>query len=210
MVVATVVVTIINVVRVAWPFILAALFLIVAWDVVDLKRKPHVHPRFRASRALGRTAMVPWRLYAGKSKRPRWRPVRVHGLGELLALTYTEFEHAVATILSDRGYTDVVVCGGSGDLGVDIACWDQTGSKVVVQCKRYSPGKSVGSADMQRFVGMIPHHGASSGMYVTTSSFTKAAQDLARQYRITLIDGPQLSRMVGSLSLVPVPSADPV
>jgi restriction system protein len=134
-------------------------------------------------------------------------PIRAQGLGQLLALTPNQFEHAVATMLTDRHYSDVVVRGGSGDLGVDISCRDQAGSKVAVQCKRYAPGKSVGSPDMQLFVGMLHHHGASNGMYVTTSSFTKSAQDLARQYRITLIDGAQLSRWTRSSPVTPAPFA---
>ena len=55
---------------------------------------------------------------------------------------------------------------------------------------------AAGSPNVQRFVSMVPHHGAQYGVYVTTSSFTKAAQELARQYRIRLIDGHELSRMV--------------
>jgi restriction system protein len=122
----------------------------------------------------------------------------------LLVLTPREFEEAVATLLAGHGYRDVRVNGGPGDLGVDISCRTPAGARVVVQCKRYAPGKSVGSPDMQRFLGMVVHHGADcGGIYVTTSSFTTAARDLARGYRITLIDGDELSRMMTASSVPP-------
>jgi HJR/Mrr/RecB family endonuclease len=101
-------------------------------------------------------------------------------LDALLAATYTEFEHIVATLLAAIGYVIVRAGGGAGDLGADIVCRHANGQPVVVQCKRYATGNKVGSPDIQRFMGMAHLHHRSAGIYVTTSSYTKAATDLAR------------------------------
>ncbi len=118
---------------------------------------------------------------------------------DLLALTPSEFEDAVAELLKAEGYRDVKRVGGSGDLGVDIFCRDATGSRIAVQCKRYAPGRKISVSLIQMFFGMIVHHGAERGIYITTSSYTGAARNLARDRDIDLIDGAELDRRYRSL-----------
>ena len=116
--------------------------------------------------------------------------VSAQTLGELLMLTPSEFEVAIAHILEKRDYYQMRRVGGAGYLGVDIVCRDDQGQKVVVQCKRYAPGRRVGSPDLQSFLGMMPiHHQAQSRIFVTTSTFSESALDLASQHPVTLIDG---------------------
>ncbi len=123
--------------------------------------------------------------------------VSAQTLGELLMLTPSEFEVAVAQLLQKLGYSNVQVVGGAGDLGVDIVCWDDQSQKIVVQCKRYAPGRRVGSPDLQSFLGMMTiHHQAHSGIFVTTSTFSQPALDLAGQHPVTLIDGNQLTQLL--------------
>ncbi len=118
-------------------------------------------------------------------------------LEELLALSPAEFETAVARMLRGIGYRDVSVVGGPGDLAADILCRDRKGRSVAVQCKRKTPGRRVGSAEMQQFIGMISvHHQADEGIYVTTSSFTRPATELAAEHGITLIEGEGLAGML--------------
>lgn len=113
----------------------------------------------------------------------------------LVGSTPREFEQSVAEILRANGYHNVYVSGGAGDLAVDIQAVTATGEKVAVQCKRYTD-KPVGSKEMQTFIGMIhQHHGINSGLYVTTSRFTKPAEDLARRHNIELVDKDELLRM---------------
>ena len=83
-----------------------------------------------------------------------------------------------------------------GDLAADILCRDRKGRSVAVQCKRKAPGQRVRSAEMQQFIGMISvHHQADGGLYVTTSSFTRPAVELAEAHGIVLIDGEALAAM---------------
>jgi restriction system protein len=121
---------------------------------------------------------------------------RVKTLGDLLSLTPPEFEDAVAGVLARTGYRRVRVVGKAADLGVDIACFDERGRPVVVQCKRHAPGIAVGSGEVQRFLGSITHAGADRGVLVTTSRFSAPAIELGGQHGIYLIDGAALVKLV--------------
>ena len=118
------------------------------------------------------------------------------GIDQLYALSPYEFEAYVRDLLSTLGYRDLRLNGGSGDLGVDI--WGRTphGQTAAIQCKRYAPGKNIGSPMIQTFIGMQRiHHGADVGLFVTTSGFTMDAKRLAQAHGIQLIDGPALLRL---------------
>lgn len=118
------------------------------------------------------------------------------GVAQLHALSPVEFEAYVRDLLSRLGYRDMRLSGGAGDLGVDI--WGRTpqGQTAVIQCKRYAPGRNIGSPMIQTFIGMQKiHHGADVGLFVTTGGFTVEAVKLARAHGIELIDGPALLRL---------------
>jgi restriction system protein len=90
--------------------------------------------------------------------------------------------------------------GGPGDQGIDVVIKrDPLGLDVLyVQAKRYTNG-SIGRQDIQAFAGALP--GATRGIFVTTSTFTKQAIDNAKQQdlagkKIILIDGVELSRLM--------------
>ena len=116
-------------------------------------------------------------------------------LNDLLQLTPTQFEYAVMELLRVCGYREVRHTGGGGDLAADLTCRTPDGrERVVVQCKRYAPGKSVGSSEVQTFIGMLTvHHRAQVGIFVTTSSYTQPALALAQQHNLRLVDGAQIA-----------------
>jgi restriction system protein len=119
-------------------------------------------------------------------------------LGRLISGTPTEFEETVADLLREQGFRGVRRTGGAGDLTADIVARDRAGRLVVVQCKRYAPGKPIGSKDLQTFIGMQRvHHEADYGLYVTTSTYTAPARALADRHGITLVDGADLTEVLG-------------
>ncbi len=135
---------------------------------------------------------VPWR----DNVRDRGR-IKVFHFNELLALSPAQFEHAVADLLHPIGYRNMERIGRSGDLCADLKGYDLDGRSVVVQCKRYAPGNKVGTPDIQTFIGMMTvHHNADNGIFVTTSTFTEPAADLARRHRLKLIDGAGLASII--------------
>lgn len=158
-----------------------------------------------------RFASFPWTLSQGDDLRREARLkeelARIHAFEErqrkkeistlrgLKRISPSDFEEAVAEILLANGYQEASVRGGPGDLAVDIECKDAQGASVAVQCKKYKE-KAVGSKEMQTFIGMIhTHHRSARGTYVTTSRFTKPAEELADAHQIDLVDGNRLVRM---------------
>jgi hypothetical protein len=116
---------------------------------------------------------------------------------DLGSLTPFQFEQRICRLLRDCGYTDVRHTGGSGDLCVDVACSTPQGQIVMVQCKRYTGSNKVGSKEVQTFVGMTHrYHRTDKTLYITTSGYTPAATQLARELKITLLNGHDLTRLL--------------
>ncbi|WP_349307962.1 MULTISPECIES: restriction endonuclease [unclassified Streptomyces] len=107
----------------------------------------------------------------------------------VLAMNDREFEEYVADLCRRDGCTDVVRVGGSGDLGADVIAFLPDGRKLVIQCKRYAPHRSVGSRDIQTFNGTArQEHGADIPVFVATCPFTKPGRDFAARQALVLID----------------------
>ena len=70
-----------------------------------------------------------------------------------------------------------------------------TGLNGIVQCKYFSRGV-VGSPELQKFLGTIHHTRSHKGFFVTTRTFTLAADKFASEHPIELIDGPRLVELV--------------
>jgi len=112
------------------------------------------------------------------------------------------FEQLVLDLLHAMGYgtsrTDLQRVGGSGDGGIDgIISLDRLGfEKVYVQAKRWK--NTVGSPEIQGFMGALQLQAASKGVFITTSTFTKDARQAAIKARgsIVLVDGAQLSTLM--------------
>ena len=125
-----------------------------------------------------------------------------------------DFEQQVAQMLRGRGLT-AEVTGGTGDEGVDIIAYDNTpvtGGMSLIQCKRYSPDKKVGVAEVRELYGTMQEKQSAKGVLVTSSTFTAGALKFAEGKSIELIDGVQLSELiVGTVQPVPdAPMVEPI
>lgn len=114
------------------------------------------------------------------------------------------FERAVIELLKAMGYGGVEQnsrhTGKSGDGGIDgVLDQDALGlNRVHVQSKRYGEDNVIGRPDIQRFVGALGDRGASQGVFVTTSRFSKEAAETAERARekIALIDGSKFVQLM--------------
>jgi restriction system protein len=115
------------------------------------------------------------------------------------------FEHLIVELLVAMGYggshEDAArQLGKSGDGGIDgVIDEDRLGlDRIYVQAKRYAAGTSIGRPDVQGFVGSLVGIGASKGVFVTTSTFSKQALEYAKslQQRVILIDGTRLTELM--------------
>lgn len=92
-----------------------------------------------------------------------------------------KYEDIVAGVFSDFGF-EVNVTSYSKDDGIDVFVFDNDqGETVGVQVKRYR-GK-IGAQQIRSFAGAMLLHGLTTGIYVTTSRFTKCAQQTSHRYR---------------------------
>ncbi len=150
--------------------------------------------------AAGSIVLLVWRRVfrtPGKRQAPMFATVPGPSRAVSTAQTGTEFEWQVADLLTELDFRRVQHVGGPGDGGVDIIAEDNQGRTFLVQCKRFAPGKKVGSVDVQKLIGAVVHQDADGGIFVTTASFTSAAVNLAASGRvpIELIDGQGLTRL---------------
>jgi len=122
--------------------------------------------------------------------------LRAELLGRVLEQSPAFFERVIVELLVAMGYggshDDAARrLGKSGDGGIDgVIDEDRLGlDRIYVQAKRFAPGNGVGRPEIQGFVGSLVGLGASKGVFVTTSGFTKQAVDYA-------IDGERLTELM--------------
>lgn len=129
-----------------------------------------------------------------RSERLRLQARRAeHKLAQLESLSPEGFEEFVAELFEALGY-EVEQVGGSGDEGADLRV--RRGNLMgVVQCK-YHKKAVVGSPQLQKFLGTVHHTRSHKGFFVTTSTFSLAAEKFVAEHPIELIDGPRLVELV--------------
>ncbi len=113
------------------------------------------------------------------------------------------FERLVVDLLVRMGYGGsreeaARAVGKSGDGGIDgVIDEDRLGLDVIyIQAKRWEG--SVGRPEIQKFAGALQGQRAKKGVFITTSHFTKDAEDFAQKIdsRIVLIDGRRLASLM--------------
>lgn len=116
------------------------------------------------------------------------------------------FEKLIIDLLLAMGYGGTRSDAGehlgkTGDGGIDgVIREDQLGlDRIYLQAKRYQPGNTVGSEAVQAFLGALLGKGAQKGVFITTSTFSKAAYQVANQsgaMRLVLVDGNALTDLM--------------
>ncbi|ERP98186.1 hypothetical protein Q669_23610 [Labrenzia sp. C1B10] len=115
------------------------------------------------------------------------------------------FEKLIVDLLVAMGYggshkNAAEQLGRSGDGGVDgVINEDRLGlDRIYVQAKRYAEGNSIGRTEVQGFVGSLVGLGATKGVFVTTSGFSRGAVEYSHNLpqRVILIDGNRLADLM--------------
>ena len=119
------------------------------------------------------------------------------------------FERLVTRLVLTLGYGDLSRSSGevtraSGDGGIDgVVRLDRLGlDSVYIQAKRWDKDHVVGRPDIQGFVGALVGNGASKGVFITTSRFSKEARTYAEEsmrssnVSVVLIDGMTLANLM--------------
>ena len=130
--------------------------------------------------------------------------------GELMDLVMnlepTEFESLVVKLLLKMGYGNGIEDAGkvtkaTGDGGIDgVIKEDQLGfNSIYIQAKKWSADHKVSRPEIQKFAGALQGEKATKGLFITTTDFTKDAEDYAANLRgsnIVLINGNQLTKLM--------------
>lgn len=96
-----------------------------------------------------------------------------------------EYEQYIAMRMRSEGFKNVEVTPASGDFGADII-FEREGVKFCAQCKLYS--KPVGISAVQEVIGAKAHYKCAAAMVITNSTYTDAAQQLAKENAVILVD----------------------
>lgn len=149
---------------------------------------------------------VPDALTPLESMEVSWRAIRADLELDLIErmqqIHPARFEQLVIDVLMTMGYgcgeSAGQNVGQSGDGGIDgIINEDPLGLETIyLQAKRWV--NPVGRPDIQKFSGALAGRRARKGVFITTSQFTREAQEYVTglETRIILIDGPQLARLM--------------
>lgn len=125
-------------------------------------------------------------------------------LSEILKMDPFRFEQLVVDLLIKMGYGKLqynsFATKKTGDEGIDgIVTADKLGfDSVYIQAKRFSSGV-IGRPEIQKFVGALAGQGAQKGLFITSSKFSKEAEQFAEKnlnFKIILVDGIQLTRLM--------------
>jgi len=130
--------------------------------------------------------------------------LRAELLDRIRAAPPAFFERLIVDLMLKMGYGaggGGKRVGGPNDEGIDgVITEDALGlDTVYLQAKRYAADTTIGIKDIQAFIGALVGHGASKGVFVTTSQFSNQAKEFARRaphQRVILIDGNELSRLL--------------
>lgn len=124
----------------------------------------------------------------------------------VMGLEPTEFETLVVKLLLKMGYGYGIEDAGkvtraTGDGGIDgIIKEDQLGfNNIYIQAKKWSADHKISRPEIQKFAGALQGERATKGLFITTTEFTKDAQDFAANLlssNIVLIDGNQLTKLM--------------
>jgi restriction system protein len=124
-----------------------------------------------------------------------------HIIDHLYSLEPEEFELFCQRFLDRYGFEDMIVTQRGRDGGIDVHGYLEVGISqlhVAAQCKRYKRTNKVSRPDISQFRGDIQGE-YQQGIFITTSEFTKEAQDIAFKrgcVPIVLIDGQTLAEIM--------------
>lgn len=125
-------------------------------------------------------------------------PKKSWSLELLHEIEWKLFEDLSAAYYQEKGIrAELTKLGADG--GVDIKLFqDDSGRPTsIVQCKAWR--SQVGVKPIREFLGVMTHEKISKGFYMTSSSYTQEAKEIAQANKITLIDGKMLFAMIQRL-----------
>jgi hypothetical protein len=104
-----------------------------------------------------------------------------------------DFEHYVAALLVNEGFSNVQVTRASGDNGVDVTA-AKDGNRYAIQVKRYK--SAVNRRAVSDAVAGMLEYGCNASMVITNSRLSQKAMEFARLHQCVVVDRPVLTEWV--------------
>lgn len=127
-------------------------------------------------------------------------------LDEVMKISPYSFEKLVVDLLFKMGYgkpkdNPDAVTQKSGDEGIDgIVSADKFGfDAIYIQAKQWKKDTTVSRPEIQKFLGALAGQGATKGIFITTSQFSKEAIAYANKHlqsKIILVNGRELAELM--------------
>lgn len=107
---------------------------------------------------------------------------------EISKMSGIDFEFALRnSLLKHANFESVEATPASGDYGADLILATKHGTRIAVQCKRFS--SKVNLKAVQEVVAAIKHYGCDLGVVISNNGFLQSAHQLAKSNEIELWDG---------------------
>ncbi|MDA0148170.1 restriction endonuclease [Vibrio sp. LaRot3] len=109
---------------------------------------------------------------------------------QLGAVNGIDYEHRVASLISQNTSFNAEVTQGTGDFGVDILIRNPNNINFAVQTKLYS--SNVGLSAVQQAHSGAAYYGFAQGMVITSGGFTKSAKEMADKLQVVLLNDAEI------------------
>jgi len=116
------------------------------------------------------------------------------GLESIAALGWRHFEQLVGEAFRRQGYNVEETGLGCADGGIDLIL-RKNGRRVLVQCKQWRR-RQISVNVVREMYGLLAHHGADEVKIACSGTYTRDAEEFAKDKPIELIGGEELLRMV--------------
>ena len=104
------------------------------------------------------------------------------------------FEFFISGLFEEMGY-ETTVTPKAKDRGVDVIA-KKNGEIVAIQCKKYNEKSRVSNKEIAQLIGSAHYFSATRSIFITTSYYTKNAQEQTKNARIKLWDKVDLHEYV--------------
>jgi restriction system protein len=114
-------------------------------------------------------------------------------------LEWKRFEELCANYFRAKGYDARVTQSGANG-AIDILLYEGSNSTAagIVQCRAWST-KAVGIRSIRELLGVMADAAYPLGVFISTSGYTKKAEDFARRKRIKLLDVRKILELITAL-----------
>ncbi|MBI2665411.1 restriction endonuclease [Candidatus Woesearchaeota archaeon] len=129
-----------------------------------------------------------------KKQIEKWKEAKYGIDKNFQQLSPFEFEEFIAKLFRKMGYK-AHATKKTGDYGIDVIA-EKDGKKIAIQCKQNQLGNNVGNVTVQNTLGSMWKIKADQSIIITTSNFTKQAEEQAKEAPVELWDNKYLKKMV--------------